>query len=77
VLVRVITWDAGDAWPIWKLKVAALGLETSIGLLLTTSVTVKVCGELPEPVALTETFSAYVFGASPESTVGSIANVRA
>jgi hypothetical protein len=52
------------------LKFIEVCVVLRIGTLLTTRVTGKVCGELPAPVAVTVTFSTYVFGARPASTVG-------
>ena len=66
----LITWAGGGACPIWKLNVAEDWLATKVGLVLTTRVTGKLCGEFPAPVELTLTVSTYVFGASPASTEG-------
>jgi hypothetical protein len=57
------------------LKFSAGTLEISVGLLLTTRVTAKVCGELPALAEVMVTFSVYVPGPRPAKTAAS--SVRA
>lgn len=52
-------------------------MEFKIGLLLTTKVTGKVCGELPAPAEVMVTFSMYVPGPRAARTAGLIAKLNA
>jgi hypothetical protein len=65
VLVTATFWNEDPLEPAVTLKEAAFGLNTSRGLLLTTSVTAIVCGGFEAPEGVTVMVPVYVAGVKP------------